>query len=125
MRLVWYDALLNWLPARLIPQDLHDLNVIANGKVSPHIPLLTTSALGVCRLETNLLTCVQRLHLGVQKTFDTPHAVTACCILVDLCCQASPLLCLHASCALLKQRHNRQLGEGLLLGEEEDSGWNV
>ena len=34
MRLVWYDALLNWLPARLVPEDLHDLSVIAHGKVS-------------------------------------------------------------------------------------------
>lgn len=35
MRLVWYDALLNWLPAALLPHHLHLLTVIANGKVSP------------------------------------------------------------------------------------------
>lgn len=33
MRLVWYDALLNWLPARLVPEDPRHLTVIANGKV--------------------------------------------------------------------------------------------
>lgn len=33
MRLVWYDALLNWLPTRLVPNDLQSLTVIANGKV--------------------------------------------------------------------------------------------
>lgn len=32
MRLVWYDALLNWLPTRLVPNDLQSLTVIANGK---------------------------------------------------------------------------------------------
>ncbi|KAL3135100.1 hypothetical protein ABBQ32_008044 [Trebouxia sp. C0010 RCD-2024] len=32
MRLVWYDALLNWLPARLVPEDPRHLTVIANGK---------------------------------------------------------------------------------------------
>ena len=33
MRLVWYDALLNWLPARLVPQHRNDLVVVASGKV--------------------------------------------------------------------------------------------
>ena len=33
MRLVWYDALLNWLPASLIPEGSHRLAVIQNGKV--------------------------------------------------------------------------------------------
>ena len=33
MRLVWYDALLNWLPACLIPEGSHQLAVIGNGKV--------------------------------------------------------------------------------------------
>lgn len=32
MRLVWYDALLNWLPACLIPDGSHQLAVIGNGK---------------------------------------------------------------------------------------------
>ena len=33
MRLVWYDALLNWLPPRLVPQHRNDLVVVASGKV--------------------------------------------------------------------------------------------
>ncbi len=34
MRLVWYDALLNWLPARLVPEGAGNLVVIGNGKVT-------------------------------------------------------------------------------------------
>jgi len=33
MRLVWHDALLNWLPACLVPEGSDKLVVIGNGKV--------------------------------------------------------------------------------------------
>lgn len=36
MRLVWYDALTNWLPACLIPEESGSLVVIGNGKVGSH-----------------------------------------------------------------------------------------
>ena len=37
MRLVWYDALLNWLPACLIPDGFDKLVVIGNGKVQTEL----------------------------------------------------------------------------------------
>ena len=33
MRLVWYDALINWLPAHVMPASIKDIVVVGNGKV--------------------------------------------------------------------------------------------
>ena len=45
MRLVWCDALVNWLPPALAPQGSDTLTVIANGKVQAlsFLPLLLSN----------------------------------------------------------------------------------
>ena len=85
MRLVWYDALLNWLPIGLVPQDLHNLCVIANGKVSPHTLLLPVSASCICLLHLHLPPASALLHL--------PPASASCICLLHLSPAPASCIC--------------------------------
>ena len=44
MRLVWFDALINWLPAHVMPESTKDIAVIENGKASTNSGHFSASA---------------------------------------------------------------------------------
>ena len=97
MRLVWYDALLNWLPIGLVPQDLHNLCVIANGKVSPHTLLLPVSASCIClllHLPPASAACICLLHLAACICLPhLPPASASCTCLLHLPPASASCIC--------------------------------